>query len=104
LLPLVSQLLNGTIEDLDIQYDSLCVLKERLLTSLECRFDYVEKSDALLASTYLDYRYKDLNFVESEEEREEKKGRAHKYLQNLYNSLFNVNNGNSNETQPIAKY
>lgn len=110
--PLVYQLLNGTIEDLDIQYDSLSVLKDRLLTSLECRFDYVEKSDVLLASTYLDYRYKDLHFVAAAEEREEKKERAHAYLKNLYNSQFkerdpltiNVNNGNSHESQKLTKY
>ena len=72
-------------------------MKDKLIISLECRFDYVEKCDILLASTYLDFRYKTFAFVKDEGHREEIMERVYAYLEALYKRLHN-------ENPPVASY
>jgi len=83
---------NGAIENVALTYDWLILMKKKVLESIECRFDYVEKCDLLLASTFLDFRYKTLEFIEDEEERVEKLERTRSFIVDYYNSEINPTN------------
>ena len=85
-------MLNGAIANVETTFEWIELLKSKLLNSLECRFDYVEKSDVLVASTFLDFRYKTLGFIEDEHHRLELRDRVFKYLHDLHDSLSNKNN------------
>ena len=69
---------------MNVDFDWIKLLKKKLLISLECRFAYVEKSHVLLESTYLDFRYKSLDFILSEEQRTEVKEKVYVYLDKLH--------------------
>ena len=67
-----------------IDFDWIKLLNNKLLISIECRFAYVEKSNVLLASTYLDFRYKNLAFIVNEDHRIKVKEKVYVYLDKLH--------------------
>ena len=80
-------MLNGAIASVETDFEWIELLRAKLLISLECRFDYVEKTDVLIASKFLDFRYKNLSFIVDEAQRCELKARAYRYLEELLEFL-----------------
>ena len=80
-----------------IDFDWIKLLKNKLLISIECRFAYVEKSNVLLASTYLDFRHKNLAFIVNEDHRIEVKEKVYVYLAKLHKHFSQKN------IEPILK-
>ena len=56
------RLLKGAIHELNFANKSVSVLKDCLLTSLRIRFAYVYDNEIFLAASFLDYKYKNLEF------------------------------------------
>ena len=86
--PLVYKLINGEINNTEVDFTYLVTLKEKLITSMKWRFDYVFKLEIFQASTYLDFRYKHLQFLPNATKRIEFKKQAKQQIIHLYNQHF----------------
>jgi hypothetical protein len=85
--PLVYSLINGEIKKTKVVFKYLQTLKEKLITSMNWRFDYVLKMDIFQASTFLDFRYKMLQFL-PKAKRADFKRQAKLYIIELFNQHF----------------
>ena len=79
--------MNNTIRNTEVEFTYLVSLKEKLIKAMEWRFDYVLKLPIFQASTFLDFRYKRLNFLTASK-RNEFKRKAKQFIIGLYNDHF----------------
>ena len=88
------------LKNLSFTYHEVNILKSRLISSLESRFDHVLNgylSDLFISLTFLDIRFKNFEFVKSDREREMLKKRAEMYIkkyfyENISNNLSQPSN------------
>ena len=69
LYPLIYSLLNGTLSNIELHSQDLLDIREVLLDSIKQRFDYIFKNNVFLASTFLDYNYKNFDFLQDDEKK-----------------------------------
>ena len=85
--PLVYSLINGEIKKTDVVFNYLQTLKDKLITSMNWRFDYVLKMEIFQACTFLDFRYKQLHFL-PKSKRADFKRQAKLHIIELFNKHF----------------
>ena len=71
-LPLIYGLLNGTMHNIELKDKGICTFKDNLIPLLQWRFDYMLKYDIFAAATFLDFRFKKMEFIEKQPEHKAK--------------------------------
>lgn len=83
-LPLIHGLLTETIHNTQIKDKDVVALKQHLIPLLKWRFDYMIKDEIFVAATFLDFRFKKMEFLTTVTERKAKIKLAKNFLQNVY--------------------
>jgi hypothetical protein len=89
-LPLIHGLLNGTIQNIELKDKDVLAFQQNLLPLLEWRFDYILKAEIFVAATFLDFRFKKMEFITKQLERKAKIKLAKQFLTKLYTSHFST--------------
>ena len=90
LYPGIYYLLNKGLIDIEIESREIKNLKTVLKSSLTKRFRNVFSNDLFIAATFLNYKYKKLQFIENEVDRLSALNKARQYLNTKFNnSCFN---------------
>jgi hypothetical protein len=104
LYPLIYSLLNGTLSNIELHSQDLLDIREVLLDSIRQRFDYIFKNNVFLASTFLDYNYKNFDFLRDDEKKKNAFNLAKNFLHTFYKNriLPLSNNQNAENVSPIS--
>ncbi|CAF1062995.1 unnamed protein product [Brachionus calyciflorus] len=85
IFPALFALINYELINIKLETIIIQNLRDQLLNSLRWRFNYLFEDDAFIASTYLNYRYKNLSFIKDKDLKDIYKIRAKNFIIKIYN-------------------
>lgn len=100
IFPALFALINYELINIKLETIIIQNLRDQLLNSLRWRFNYLFEDDAFIASTYLNYRYKNLSFIKDKDLKDIYKIRAKNFIIKIYNDKCEQNLSRTNILTP----
>ncbi|CAF1027994.1 unnamed protein product [Brachionus calyciflorus] len=92
IFPIIYSLMNYELHELSINSYELRKIRTELINSLKNRFYFIFEEEIFIASTFLNYRYKDFSFIRDFQDRQDYLAKAKNYLHKIFKETFSSPN------------